>query len=43
MYSITIDWMERRGKRKDLYDLVCKTILVGESAVGKTNIILRFT
>ena len=34
--------MEKRIKRRDLYDLVCKTIFVGESAVGKTNLILRF-
>jgi small GTP-binding protein len=28
---------------KGSYDYLCKSIIVGDSAVGKTNIVLRFT
>jgi GTPase SAR1 family protein len=29
--------------RKSAYDVVAKVVILGDSAVGKTNILLRFT
>jgi Ras-related protein Rab-8A len=30
-------------QRKSTYDVVAKVVILGDSAVGKTNILLRFT
>jgi GTPase SAR1 family protein len=32
-----------KGKDLDKYDYLAKVVIIGNSAVGKTNILLRFT
>ena len=34
---------KKSEKQEKKYDYLCKSIIVGDSGVGKTNIVLRFT